>query len=214
MSRKMRVSALVVLAVSLLLSACGGKMGPEEAKAYAQSCLDASYKGELDEYVKQTESSKEEAQEMYDKGIEMTMESSGVTDAGVSQELQDKYEQLFIDLYKGAKYELGDAEEDGDDGFTIDVTVEPFTLFDGLDTALVEELEKATADMTEEPSAEEANELIYQSMYNLLSERVSNMEYGEQAVVTIHVKLDEEDKMYYIPDEDLEAVELALVPQA
>ena len=213
MKRRTKVMTLLVLAMSMLLCACGAKYGPEDAKAYAKSCLDASYKGEFTEYVKLTDSTEEEAQEMYDNGIDLTMEASEILTSGVSQELQDKYRQLFIDLYKSAKYTLGEAKEDGDDGFTVVVTVEPFTIFDGLDTELTAKLEELAANLSENPTDEEINELVYQAMYDLMIAKMGdNMTYGDPVDVTLHV-LPDEDGVYYIPEDDLYAVENAMVPQ-
>ena len=98
MKRRTKVMTLLVLAMSMLLCACGAKYGPEDAKAYAKSCLDASYKGEFTEYVKLTDSTEEEAQEMYDNGIDLTMEASEILTSGVSQELQDKYIEACTNL--------------------------------------------------------------------------------------------------------------------
>lgn len=48
-----------LLLVLLCFTGCG--MKPDDAKAYVQSTLDAGYKASFDEYVKITESTKEEA---------------------------------------------------------------------------------------------------------------------------------------------------------
>ena len=113
MKKKIAGILALTLAFATLLGGCGSKMTADDAKSYAQACLDASYKGEFDEYLSQTDSTKEEAQEMYDNGIDLTMEASDIENSGVSQELQDKYRQMFIDLYKNADYTLDNAKEDG-----------------------------------------------------------------------------------------------------
>ena len=211
---KKRITGILALtlAFATLLGGCGSKMTADDAKSYAQACLDASYKGEFDEYLSQTDSTKEEAQEMYDNGINLTMEASDIENSGVSQELQDKYRQMFIDLYKSADYTLDNAKEDGEDGFTVDVTVKPFLIFEGLDDELNAKLEEIAANMTEVPSDEEINEMVYQAMYDIISPKLSNMEYGDPVTVTIHVVPDD-DGVYYVPDDDYQAVENALLPE-
>ena len=211
---KKRIAGILALtlAFATLLGGCGSKMTADDAKSYAQACLDASYKGEFDEYLSQTDSTKEEAQEMYDNGINLTMEASDIENSGVSQELQDKYRQMFIDLYKSADYTLDNAKEDGEDGFTVDVTVKPFLIFEGLDDELNTKLEEIAANMTEVPSDEEINEMVYQAMYDIISPKLSNMEYGDPVTVTIHVVPDD-DGVYYVPDDDYQAVENALLPE-
>ena len=211
---KKRIAGILALtlAFATLLGGCGKKMTAEDAKSYAKACLDASYKGEFDEYLSQTDSTKEEAQEMYDNGINLTMEASDIENSGVSQELQDKYRQMFIDLYKNADYTLDNAKEDGDDGFTVDVTVKPFLIFEGLDEELNAKLEELAANMTEVPSDEEINELVYQAMYDIMAPKLSDMEYGDPVTVTIHVVPDD-DGVYYVPDDDYQAIENALLPE-
>ena len=56
------------------------------------------------------------------------------------------------------------------------------------------------------------DELVYQTMYDLLSAKLDNLQYGDETTVTLHVKPDD-DGVYYIPDDDLQEVENALVPQ-
>ena len=60
---KKRIAGIfaLTLAFATLLGGCGSKMTTDDAKSYAQACLDASYKGEFDEYLSQTDSTKEEA---------------------------------------------------------------------------------------------------------------------------------------------------------
>lgn len=211
MKKKSVLITALVLVMAFLLTACGGGMSASDAKEYAQSCLDAAYKAEFDTYMKWTDSTKEEAQAMYDQGIANTMAASGFEEAGVSQELQDAYKQLFIDLYGQAKYSLADAVEDGADGYTIDVTVYPFTVFVGLEEELVAEVEELAANLTSLPSEQEINQMVFQAMYDLLSARADNMVYGDPEVVTIHV-IPDDDGVYYIPNADLVAIEEAVVP--
>ena len=50
---KKRIAGILALtlAFATLLGGCGSKMTTDDAKSYAQACLDASYKGEFDEYL-------------------------------------------------------------------------------------------------------------------------------------------------------------------
>ena len=123
--KKMKSLVLIlVLAVSAwTLTGCGG-MSEDEAKEYAQAVLDASYKGEFDSYMELTDSTEEEAREMYEGNMDATMAAVGFEEMGASQEMQEDYRQLFLDMAKLAKYSLGEVTEI-EDGFEIQVTVEP-----------------------------------------------------------------------------------------
>ncbi len=211
MKKKTGLLAALALVMVVVLTACSSGMTAKDAKEYAQSCLDASYKAEFDTYMKWTDSTKEEAQAMYEQRIVNAMEVSGFVEAGITQELQDAYEQLFIDIYGQAKYSLADAVDDGADGYTIDVTIHPFTVFVGIEDEFMVELEEKFAGITTMPTDEDVNEMVFQVMYDLLKVRVENMVYGEPQVVTIHV-LPDSDGVYYVQEEDFYAIEEAMVP--
>ena len=43
------------------------------------------------------------------------MKESGLNDLGLSEELSANYRQMFVDMVKQAKYEVGEAKEADDD---------------------------------------------------------------------------------------------------
>ena len=212
--KRMKCGILALLAaVSMaVLTGCGGGMTADDAKEYAQAVLDASYKGEFDSYMELTDSTEEEAREMYEGDVDTTMEVVGFEELGVSEEMQANYRQLFLDMAKQAKYSLGDVSEI-ENGYDIEVTVEPFTGMSNLETELTDALMADLASVTEIPSEEELNEMTMQKMYDLLSEKVANPEYGEAQTMTLRVTADS-DNVYSIPEEDTTALDSAMFPSA
>ena len=212
--KRMKCGILALLAaVSMaVLTGCGGGMTADDAKEYAQAVLDASYKGEFDSYMELTDSTEEEAREMYEGNVDTTMEVVGFEELGVSEEMQANYRQLFLDMAKQAKYSLGDVSEI-ENGYEIEVTVEPFTGMSNLETELTDALMADLASVTEIPSEEEINEMTMQKMYDLLSEKVANPEYGEAQTMTLRVTADS-DNVYSIPEEDTTALDSAMFPSA
>lgn len=207
----MKKKFLAVLLIVVVTVLCGCGMSGEDAKSYAQSVLDASYKGEFKEYIDWTKSSEKEAEEMYESNIDAIMKAAGVADLGLSEELTDNYRSLFKDMLKKAKYELGDAKEADGDAYTIDVTVEPFLAFEGLENEVTTQVQEILAGDSEIPSEEEINELLFQKMYEIMSEKVANPTYGEATTVTIHIQPDS-DGIYYIPQEDRKILDDTLFP--
>ena len=59
MKKKKSIVAIMMVVVMCMLSACGTKF---DAKAYIKSCLDVQFKGEFEEYMKLTESSKADSE--------------------------------------------------------------------------------------------------------------------------------------------------------
>ena len=157
MRKKGLLAALVILAM-MVLSGCG--MSAEDAQSYAKSVLDANYKGEFKDYVEWTKSSEKEAKELYEENIDTTMKESGLNDLGLSEELSANYRQMFVDMVKQAKYEVGEAKEADDDAYAIEITVEPFTGFDGIQDEVTAKVTEEVRNMEEIPSEEQINETL------------------------------------------------------
>ena len=206
---KCLVLALVLMISAWALAGCGG-MSEDEAKEYAQAVLDASYKGEFDSYMELTDSTEEEAREMYEGNMDATMAAVGFEELGASQEMQADYRQLFLDMAKLAKYSLGDVTE-MENGFEIQVTVEPFIGLDGLETELTDAVMAQLTESGEIPDDDELNQMTMQTMYDLMQDRLEAPEYGEAESMTIRVTADS-DKVYSIPEEDTTALDNALFP--
>ena len=206
---KCLVLALVLMISAWALAGCGG-MSEDEAKEYAQAVLDASYKGEFDSYMELTDSTEEEAREMYEGNMDATMAAVGFEELGASQEMQADYRQLFLDMAKLAKYSLGDVTE-MENGFEIQVTVEPFIGLDGLETELTDAVMAQLTESGEIPDDDELNQMTMETMYDLMQDRLEEPEYGEAESMTIRVTADA-DNVYSIPEEDTTALDNALFP--
>lgn len=209
MMRRIALTLVMVLSVSVL-SGCGG-MKPEDAKSYVQAVMDASYKGEFEDYMEQTESTEEETKALYDGNIEETMKIAGFGDLGLSEELTEKYKQLFADMAKQANYSIGKAEET-DDGFTVEVKVQGYTTLQNLEQELTDIMNEEINNIVTEMSEQELNEFVFQKMYELMNEKLANPTYSEEKVVVVHVVADS-DNVWSIPDADMTAVDQALFPE-
>ena len=92
--RKRNVSlAMVVVMALTMLAGCG--MKPDDAKAYVQATLDAGYKADFDEYAKITDSTKEDAQKLFDNNIDTVTNSLGFGALGATEETTEKYRELL-----------------------------------------------------------------------------------------------------------------------
>ena len=158
-----------------------------------------------------TGSSREEAKAMYEGIIENTMAASDIESSGVSQDLIDRYRQLFTDLYKRARYEITNVTRlpDGEE-FELEVTVWPFTAMQNLEDKLTQALDNDPAFQTGDPSETEINQIVYQKMYDIISAQMGSAEeYGSPIVVTVRLELDGDE--YHVPDEDYVAIDNALI---
>ena len=202
----------LLLSLAAMLAGCGGGMTAEDAKEYVQAVLDASYKGEFDSYMELTDSTEEEARSMYEGNVDATMATVGFEEMGISEDMQADYRQLFLDLAKQAKYTLGEATEI-ENGYEIEVTIEPFIGMNDLENELTNILMQDLAAAAEIPTEEELNQMTMQTLYDLLSEKVASPEYGEAQTMTVRVTADS-DNVYSIPEEDTTALDSAMFPSA
>lgn len=202
----------LLLSLAAMLAGCGGGMTAEDAKEYVQAVLDASYKGEFDSYMELTDSTEEEAVSMYEGNVDTTMATVGFDEMGISEDMQEDYRQLFLDLAKQAKYSLGEATEI-ENGYEIEVTIEPFIGMNDLENELTNILMQDLAAAAEIPTEEELNQMTMQTLYDLLSEKVASPEYGEAQTMTVRVTADS-DNVYSIPEEDTTALDSAMFPSA
>lgn len=189
-----------------MLAGCG--MKPEDAKAYVQATLDAGYKEDFGEYTKITESTKEEAQKLFDSNIDTVTNSLGLSQFGVSEEMTEKYRELLKETFSKAKYTVGDVKET-DGGFEVKVSAEPMQMFVGLEDALIGELEKKVKESKEDLDEAAITQLTVDILYDILSQRLAEVTYGDAQEVTVHVTKNS-DGVWNITEADLQALDSAL----
>ena len=204
--RKRNVSlAMVVVMALTMLAGCG--MKPDDAKAYVQATLDAGYKADFDEYAKITDSTKEDAQKLFDNNIDTVTNSLGFGALGATEETTEKYRELLKEIFAKAKYTVGDVKEK-DGGFEVVVNAEPMQIFSGVQDELVTKLQEKVA-KSGQPKEEEINQLAIDMLYDLLTEELASVTYGEPQSVTVHVTKDS-NNVWNITESDLQAVDAAL----
>lgn len=210
--RKSWTRAAVLMAVmSVLLGGCT----KFDACAYMQALLDVSYRNETEGYMELTGAAQEDANEIFQNNLDATMHEFHT--AELSEELEESYRSLFEKTVKQVKYTVGEAVEE-EDGYTIDISVEPILLFDKTYEVFQKKAEEYAAEISnqvmkgeEMPSDEEIQDHIYQTYYEVLTEELEDgLTYGEAESITVHI-CKTEDGVYEIPDEDLRALDQAMI---
>ncbi|MCI8560569.1 MAG: DUF5105 domain-containing protein [Dorea sp.] len=204
---KRKVSlVMVVMMVLGMLTGCG--MKPDDAKAYVQATLDASYKAEFGEYAKITDSTEEEAQKLFDDNINKTINSLGFDALGATEETMDKYRELLKEISSKAKYTVGDVKE-ADGGFEVEVTAEPMEIFSGMQDELVAKMQEKATKSNEQLSEDKINQLAIDLVHELLTEKLAKVTYGEPKTITVHVTKNS-DGVWNITESDLQTVDTSL----
>ena len=198
--KKVFVTCLAGIMVMATVAGCG----KFDAAGYVTACLDLLTKGETEQYMKLTDRTKEQAEQDYE----------GMGEVGLSDELTENYRTLYKDIYKKAKYTVTGAEKMKDkDGYTVTVEVEQMTgLFDGLEDEVTNRVMEEMANLTPDTTEDEINELVFQTMYDVLQERVDAISYNDPQTVTVEVL--GEDGVYSITDDGYTDLDDALIDTA
>lgn len=204
--KKRSIAAILLVFVLCMLSACGTKF---DSGAYVKACLDAQFKGEFEEYMKYTNSEKEEAEKLYNDGLDLLMAS--YEELPLSEELKDKLREAYADMLKSAKYEIKETQEEKGD-FTVKVAVQPMKCFETyeedlleLQTEFMNEWQKKVEKGEKLPSEEELMELMAEKVYLDLVERIKGSEFGEEVLIDVEVKKDN-NKQYTVNEDDLSKI--------
>lgn len=198
--------AMAAMMALMLFTGCG--MKPDDAKAYVQATLDAGYKADFGEYAKITDSTEEEAQKLFDNNIDTVTNSLGFTALGVSDETTEKYRGLLKEIFAKVKYTVGEAKET-DGSFEVEVQAEPMEIFSGIQDELVAKLQKEVEKSDGQIKEDEINQLAIDMLYDLLSEKLAEVTYGEAQTITVHVTKNS-NNVWNITESDLQAVDAAL----
>lgn len=204
-----RIVFLLLLSIIGILSGCG--MSEEDASEYVKASLDAAYKGEFDAFVEITDSTPEGAQAMYEENVEHTMEAAGFSEMNLNNELTEKYRQLFLDISKTVDYTVGEAIENEDGDYDVEVIIYPLTIINDIDEELVTKTVISKIEKMEKyPKDEKITEITFEVIYEILSEKVKEPVYDGQKVKQIITVHKNEEGMYYISEEDMLALDNAL----
>lgn len=191
--RKARKAAVWLAAVmaAVLLGGCGRQF---DASGYVKALLDNSYKGDSAEFVAQKVGTKEQAEELYQQGIDTEMKSL-TSQAKVSDELQGEFRDVLENIFKNVKYTVGEAAKK-DNSYEVEVKYQKMKIFEpaveNFNTTSQEYINGATekAENGEEsPSEEEISEQIFTLLKDALKDAMGNASYGDEESTVIHVEL-------------------------
>ena len=173
MHRKKRITAVAVAAV--LLAVLGGCAGQFNAAGYTKALLDVTYKNETEQYIELTGSTKEAAEQIFTKSLDLTLED--YEKLNLPDELEQNYRQLFGDLMKSVRYTVAEAKEDEKENFTVDVSIEPITIFDDTYTEFQNQAKEYATQVSNDvmnggamPTEEDMQNHIYELYYHILNE--------------------------------------------
>ena len=171
----------------------------EDARAYVQAVLDIMCTGDYDHSVELSDIPEGEEAQLRDSTIESAVESIA-SDAGLSEEVKADFTDVMRVAFSKAKYTVGEAVPTEDGGYDVTVTIEPLKMYAGATDKLQE---KITADEIAGLSEEEANNLIYSKVIEIVRENLEEPEYGEPQDIIVHYGIiDEQNNLWGVSEEE------------
>lgn len=197
----------VLIMVCVLLTACGARL---DMQVYLQAMLDLSYKGDSTDYVNMELGTAQDAELVYERGIDSEM-TSFREKLMLSQTLEEDFRTLFKEIYGKADYTVGEAVKESDGSYSVEVTYARMKVFEPMFVIYNEKiaaLPQQWAALDEPPTQEEMRENMNEALRDALRESIANVEYEEPQTLTIRISL--VDNRYTPNTQDVEALEKAL----
>lgn len=218
MKTNTKKTAVILLAVLIIISLTGCSLMGNSKKTYAtyvQSLLDVNYKAEFTEYMKITNSTQEEAQTVYDDGLnylaDALMTAYGINDVEGS-DIKSQFVELAKEIYSHASYEIGEVTRT-DGVYQVAVNIQPIDIllitYDDVVT-YIEDMNQRVTNGDYNDYELDAYEIEYaQGIINILNEALPNIGNGETITVTVTIL--DNDEYYYISDADFLALDKAIL---
>lgn len=191
---------------ALVSAAVANKLAPyqmvEEVfdiQKYVEACLDADFKGEFDEYTRQTGLTKEEAEAQRNEGL---WDSELESQLNFTEEEKGRFTEALKGFLASVSYEVGIPRKVEDNHYTVEITYTP-------NLSLKKCMDEAMAAVTS--GAITSMDALKQEYLTSMESYVNAGEYGEQAAATVNV-VPGDDNRLQIAEEDLENLYSAILP--
>ena len=148
MKRRLRIFTVLALLLTALLTLCGCRQ-EFDASSYLKAILDNSYKHDPTAFLDQEIGTEEQAEELFQQGIDNNMEAMTAS-LSVPEEQKGDFRTLFEAIYGKADYTVGEAEKQEDDSYVVTVTYRPMELFSQVETQLMDEVNNLTESYMEQ----------------------------------------------------------------
>lgn len=205
--RKIVLMLLCVLTVGLM----GGCTSGTDVQSYLQALLDASYKNDSKIFVEIKLGTAEEAQSLYDEGID-TGVSAFCSRLGVSDEYKEEFRQIYMDMLGKVRYTIENAEKQSDGSYVVTVSYEKMNIFKPAlelyqsDVAAMANEWSASAGDT--PSEEEMMKEVVLAFKKSMETVLADVQYNEADTMTVRIEL--VNNVYTPNTEDVVKLEKAL----
>lgn len=198
-----KLSAVLACALTVgLLGGCGNSF---DAAAYTKALLDNSYKNDSKQFVEMKIGTAEEAEEIYNQGLDAEMAEIGAYSGDISDEKMEEFRSVFASVLAGADYTVGDAEKQSDGSFIVTITYQQMNIYGPAMTSYIQvisdkavEVQEAYANGEEVPSDAEMSEFVVMALKDSIAETMNSVTYDDPETTTIRIELNDN---VYSPNE-------------
>lgn len=208
--KKSITKILFLLIGVLMIGTVGGCTSDKSVKIYLQALLDASYKNDSKAFVEINLGTAEEAQTLYEQGIDTGLEVF-CSRLGVSDEYKEEFRQIYMDMLGKVRYTVEDAEKQSDGSYTVTVTYEKMNVFKpalALHQENVAAMMEEWANASEPPAEEEMVLAVYSEFKNSMETVLAEVQYDAAASMTVRIEL--VNNVYTPNADDIAGLEKAL----
>jgi hypothetical protein len=178
---------------------------------YLEALLDTSYKNDISQFVSMKLGTEEEARALYNQGIDDGL-ATFCDSLNVPEELEDDFRDLYKNMLKLVKYNVGDAVKQNDGSYIVTITYQKMNIFKPAVEIYEENIATIVdgwANSDEDLESEEKLNQIILEFKNSMEEAMSQITYDEPEEMTIRIEL--EDNKYTPNVSDVRELEKALM---
>lgn len=203
----------LLLMITFLLTSCGSDKS--HYQAYVKSLITANYLGIPSEYVKLTGANEEDAESLYLQNVTRLADNLsayyGLEISG-DDELAPAMVDLSKQIYGKAKFDVGKPYKDNNI-YYVDVTVYPIDIINQCDADMEAYIDKFNAGVDagdyNNYTKEEYEYEFAGGIIGILADAANEIVYRDP--VTVKVRIITADETYYIGNEDLRNIDLAIM---
>lgn len=207
----MKKITAIVAAIAMGAALTGCESAAQTYTKYIQATMDCTYRGETAEYMKLTESTQTEADEVYASQIEYTANiicNYLYVDMNyITEETMDGYKDAAEVLLSKMKYEVETAEKSGD-SYHITIKCEPINCWEAIGTEIDEFYSGEFGDRyneaaygTSEDELAALEEEYAIEVLEIVNAHFADMSYKEPASKIVEI-VEDENGYYGIADQD------------
>lgn len=208
---KKKITKILFLLIGvLLIGTVSGCTSDKSVKTYLQALLDASYKNDSEAFVEMKLGTAEEAQALYEQGIDTGLDVF-CSRLGVYDEYKEDFRQIYMDMLGKVHYTVEDAEKQSDGSYIVTVTYEKMNIFKpalALHQENVAAMTDEWANASEPPAEEEMVAAVYTEFKNSMETVLAEVQYDAAASLTVRIEL--VDNVYTPNTDDIAELEKVL----